>query len=115
MSILIEYIVVYLIVLVIFLFLTRGDDRKKGKKIPTELLYLKKVYHVSISKIDRKKFRYLCCYLNSFIISSIYLILIYLVENLIVQIILGVILLLLMIIIGYGFLARYYLRKEDQK
>ena len=89
----------------------RGKKEYDKNKIPTELLYLKKVYHVDISKIDYGKFVVTYSLINTFIITTIYIIIMYLVDTIIFRLIVGVILLVLMIIICYGFLAKYYLWK----
>ena len=87
------------------------NNLPKGALTP-ELLYLKKVYHVNLNKINKSKFSYIIIFINTFIISTIYIILMYLLENWIIRIIVGVVLLILMIIICYGLLGRYYSRKE---
>ena len=80
----------------------------------TEALYLKKFYGVVISKKDYSKFLVICSLINTFIISTIYIIIMYLVSGIIFKVIIGVILLVLMIIICYGLLAKYYLWKEGK-
>ena len=85
------------------------------KNIPIELKYLEKLYHIKIEKKDYKKFVYTYTTINSFIIATIYIIIIYLIQNWLLKIILGIILLVLLIIISYGLLGRYYLKKEGNK
>lgn len=121
MNWLLEYFIVFLGVFVFNYFMICASTKKfhipekcNSKKMPTELLYLKKIYHVDIKKIPYKQFVYIYCLINTFIISTIYMILIYLLDNWIMRIILGIILLILMIIICYGLLARYYLKKEGK-
>ena len=85
MSIFLEYVVVFICIYLFYYFLiTRSyeqisDSKKKKKKvkkeISVELLYIKKIYNVDINCIDRKKFNYLCTGINSFIITTIYIIL----------------------------------------
>lgn len=116
LSILFEYFVVFVAVFIMnyFMFI-RGKKEYNKNKIPTELLYLKKVYHVDVSKIDYGKFVVTYSLINTFIIATIYIIIMYLVDTMIFKLIIGAILLILMIIICYGFLAKYYLWKERDR
>lgn len=116
MNILLEYLVVFIAVLIMNYFIViRGNKKLNQKKLPTELLYLNKIYGVDVKKINYEKFVITYALINTFIISTIYIILIYLMNNWILRIIIGIILLILMIIICYGFLAKYYLWKERDK
>lgn len=116
LAILFEYFVVFVAVFIMnyFMFI-RGKKEYNKNKIPTELLYLKKVYHVNVSKIDYGKFVVIYSLINTFIIATIYIIIMYLVDTMIFKLIIGAILLVLMIIICYGFLAKYYLWKERDR
>ena len=116
LAILFEYFVVFVAVFIMnyFMFI-RGKKEYNKNKIPTELLYLKKVYHVDVSKIDYGKFLVTYSLINTFIIATIYIIIMYLVDTMIFKLIVGAILLILMIIICYGFLAKYYLWKERDR
>ena len=68
-----------------------------------------------MKKSDYKKFVYIYTILNSFIIATVYIIIMYLVHSWPFRIIFGIILLILLIIICYGFLGRYYLKKEGNR
>ena len=113
--IVLEYIIVFVVVYLFYYFLViRKNTFYDKNNLPVELLYLKKVYRVVIRKEDYRKFVYIYTFINTFIISFIYIILIYLLNDFIFRIIVGIILLVLMIIICYGLLGRYYLRKEGR-
>ena len=115
-KILLEYIIVFIIIwLMNYFLLVKNKLKYKKKEVPTELLYLKKIYKINIKKINYKSFVYTYTIINSFIISTIYIILMYLLDNWILRIIIGVILLVLLIIICYGLLGRYYLKKEGRE
>lgn len=110
-----EYIVVFIILYIFYYFVVIKNYKKyDNKKFPIELMYLKKVYKIDITKDIYKNL--ICIYplINTFIITTIYIILIYLLDSLLIRIIIGIILLTLMIIICYGLLARYYLWKEGK-
>ena len=115
MNILLEYIIVFTLIYSFFYFGIIKHIKKYDKKnLPVELLYLKKIYKVNIPKEGYQSFVYIYSTINTFIISTIYIILLYLVETLVLRIIIGIVLLILMIIICYGLLARYYLKKEGK-
>ncbi len=82
--------------------------------MPTELLYLKKIYQINEKRINYKRFVYIYNIINSFIISTIYIIIVYLLHGWIFKVVVGTILLILMLIICYGLLGRYYLKKEGR-
>ena len=130
MNVLLEYLIIFIIVWIINYFMTipnyKKEDKKKVRKkgnskeasvskVIPELVYLEKIYHIHIKKINKSKFLYLSVSTNTFIISTIYIILMYLISNWIIKIILGIILLILMIIICYGLIGRYYLKKEGKE
>ena len=114
MNIVLEYFIVFIGVLIINYFINKFNKNNLPKKTLTpELLYLKKIYKINIKEKDRDKFSKVVIFINSFIITTIYIILMYLLNNWILRIIIGIILLILMIIICYGILGRYYRKKED--
>ena len=115
MNIVLEYVVVFMGVFIFNYFANRITSKKLSKgQFPTEVLYLKRIYKITIPKKSYSKFMMICSFINTFIISTIYIIIMYLVNHIILRIIIGVILLILMIIICYGFLAKYYLWKEGR-
>ena len=83
--------------------------------VPIELLYLVRIYRINVKKINYHKFLILYSLINSFIISTVYIIVSYLVKKIFIQLIVGAVLLILLIIICYGLLGRYYLKKEGKK
>ena len=114
-NILIEYIIVFVVVFIINYFLFVRKNKKYNKnKLPIELLYIVKLYDLDIKRINYKKFVWIYSIINTFIISTVYIIISYLLNNLLLQIIVGVVLLILFIIICYGLLARYYMKKEGK-
>ena len=115
MEIILEYIIVFIFLwLMNYSLFIKTKTKYNKKNIPPELLYLKKIYHINIKKMNYKKFVYTYTLINSFIISTVYIILMYLLNNWIIRIILGIILLILLTIICYGLLGRYYLKKEGK-
>ena len=113
LSALVEYLIVFLVIFIVTYFLFIRKNKKYDKnKVPIELLYLVKIYELDIKKIDYKKFVWIYSLINTFIMSSVYIIVIYLLESLILQIIVAIVLLIVFIIICYGLLGRYYQKRR---
>ena len=116
MSILFEYILVFIFVYIMnYFMIVKNKQKYKKNRIPPELTYLKKLYNINIKKINYKKFVHTYAVVNTFIITTIYIIIVYLIESWFLKIIIGIVLLILMTIICYGILGRYYLWKEGKK
>ena len=112
MRILLEYLLVFLVIgICYYMFFAKKRKKYSKKDICVELYYLVNVYGINPKKIDFKKFNIACSIINAFIISSVYIVVLYLVNNIVFQIIIGIVLLLLLIIICYGVLARIYIKK----
>jgi len=115
MNIFLEYTIVFILIYFFYyISIIKNYSKYDKKNLPVELLYLKKIYKVNITKDEYKNFIYTYSFINTFIITTIYIILMYLLNDWIPRIIIGIILLILMIIICYGLLARYYLKKEGR-
>lgn len=114
-NMLVEYLIVFVLIFIVnYIFFVRKNTRYNKNKVPLELLYLVRLYNLDIKKIKYKKFVYIYSFINTFIISTVYIVINYLVSNLILKIIIGIVLLILFIIVCYGLLARYYMKKEGK-
>ena len=107
-----------IIFIAIFLFnyfiLVRKNKKLKPNEMPLELIYLSHIYGINPQKINYRKFQYTYSFINSFIITATYLAVIYLIKTMIMKVVIGIILLILLIIVCYGLLGRYYLYKEEK-
>ena len=114
-SILLEYVIVFVLVLLINTFVSNVNKKNLPKGVVSpELFYLKKIYNVNINKVNKEKILKIIIFINSFIITTIYIIIMYLLNGWGVRVVVGVLLLILMIIICYGLLGRYYSKKEGK-
>ena len=114
-SIIIEVAVIFIFVFLLnyFLFIRKNKKLKKDE-MPLELIYLSSIYGINPKKINFRRFQYVYSLINAFIITTTYIIVFYLVGDImILKIIIGIVILILMIIICYGILGRYYLYKEN--
>mgnify|MGYP003571277751 CR=1 FL=1 len=111
-NLILEYIIVFLLVFILqYLLFGRKNKKYDKNKVPVELFYLMTIYKIDVKKINYPNFVKLYCLVNTFVISTIYMIVMYLINSWILKVILGIILLILLTIICYGIVARYYKRK----
>lgn len=113
-QIIIEIIIVYIAIFLLnyFLFVKKNKKLKKDD-MPIELIYLAGIYSIDPKKINFRKFQYAYSSINAFIITTTYILVVYLVKYMLLKVIIGIILLVLLIIICYGLLGRYYVYKEE--
>ena len=107
-----EYLIVFVIVFILnyFLFIFKKTKYNKNK-VPVEYYYLVSLYNLDTKKINYKKFIYTSGLINTFIITTTYIIISRLLTKLIWQIVFGIIILFLLIIICYGLLGRIYKKR----
>ena len=118
MSLLTFIIETLLIFILVFLFnylaFVRKNKKLKKDEMPLELIYLSHIYAIDPKKLNYRKFQYTYCILNAFIITATYLAVTYLIKIMILKVVIGIVLLVLLIIICYGLLGRYYIYKEEK-
>ena len=115
-QIIIETLIVFIIIFLFnYIFFVRKNKKLKKDEMPLELIYLSNIYGIDPKKIKYRRFQYTYSLLNSFIITTTYLAVIYLIKTMIMKVIIGIVLLILLIIICYGLLGRYYLYKEEKE
>lgn len=115
-QLIIETIIIFTLVFLFnYIIFVKKNKNLKKDDMPLELIYLSNIYGINPKKIKYRKFQYIYSMINSFIITSTYLAVIYLVKTMIMKIIIGIILLILLIIICYGLLGRYYLHQEEKQ
>ena len=115
LQIIIEILVVFTLVFLLNYFLfVRKNKRLKKDEMPLELIYLSGIYGIDPKKINFRRFQYAYSLINAFIITTTYMLVIYLIRTMIMKVIIGIVILILLIIICYGLLGRYYLYKEEK-
>ena len=111
-----ETLIVFVLVFLFNYFVfVRKDKKLKKDEMPLELIYLSHIYEINPKKLNYRKFQYTYSLINSFIITSTYLAVIYLIKTMIMKVIIGIVLLILLIIICYGLLGRYYLYQQEKQ
>ena len=115
LQIIIEISIIFIFVFLLNYFLfVRKNKKLKKDDMPLELIYLSGIYGIDPKKINFRRFQYAYSLINAFIITTTYMLVIYLVKTMIMKIIIGIVILILLIIICYGLLGRYYLYKEEK-
>lgn len=111
----IETLIIFIAIFLFNYFVFVRKNKKLNKdEMPLELIYLSSIYGIDPKKIKYRKFQYTYSFLNAFIITATYLAVTYLIKTMIMKVIIGIVLLILLIIVCYGLLGRYYLYKEDK-
>ena len=112
-SLLLEYVIAYILVFILYFFIfVRKKTKYNKNKVPVEFYYLVSLYKLDQKKINYRRFIYATAFINTFIIVTTYIILTRLLDKLIWQVLLGVVIIVLLIIICYGILGRYYQKKN---
>ena len=108
----VEFFLVYLVVAGSYYIVFARKRKKYDKKnLSVEMLYLMYVYNIDFKKINYKWFNISTSLVNGFIIAIVYMVVVYLVKGFIFQLVIGMVLLLLLIIICYGLMAKIYIKK----
>ena len=109
LKILLEFLIVYIGVFILYwLIFVRKKTKYNPNKVPVEFYYLVSLYRLDQSKINYKKFIYATAFVNTFIIDTTYIIISKLLDKWMWQLIVGIFIIILLIIILYGLMGRYY-------
>lgn len=112
----IETLIVFILVFLFnYIVFVRKNKKLKKDEMPLELIYLSHIYGINPKKLNYRKFQYTYSFINSFVITTTYLAVIYLIKTMIMKVIIGIVLLILLIIVCYGLLGRYYLYQQEKK
>ena len=114
LNILLEYIISYaLVFLLYYLIFIRKKTKYNKNKVPVEYYYLVSLYGLRQKDIDYKKFMYISGLVNTFIIVTTYIVVSKLLNKWFIQLLCGIVMIILLIIICYGILGRYYQKKQN--
>lgn len=113
LNIMLEYIISYaLVFLLYYLLFIRKKTKYNKNKVPVEYYYVISLYGLKEKDIDYKKFMYMTLFINTFIIVTTYIIVFKLLDNWIWMFICGIVIIILLIVICYGIIGRYYQKKQ---
>lgn len=112
LNVLLEYIGAYVLVFVLYFFIfVRKKTKYDQNKVPVEFYYLVSLYKLDQKKINYRNFVYVTAFINTFIIVTTYIIISRLLDKWIWQFLIGIVIIILLIIICYGILGRYYQKR----
>lgn len=107
----ISYIIIFILLFTVYYFLILNSPKKLDKyKKSTEILYLTKKYKIKLNDFNFKKMATSVVLINSFIITTIVMIVSY-VDNLIYKTILSTLIIIPIILIVYHLLGKYYQKR----
>ena len=111
----ISFIAAFLIVY-LFYFLTVILQKKKYDKFKksNQVMYFVKKYKLDINQINIKKFIHIISFTNSLIIAFAFLAT-FLVENILLQLLIGLIVLIPLILISYSLIGNYLKRSVNNE
>ena len=113
LNIMLEYIISYaLVFLLYYLLFIRKKTKYNKNKVQVEYYYVISLYGLKEKDIDYKKFMYMTLFVNTFIIVTTYIIVFKLLDNWIWMVICGIVIIILLIVICYGIIGRYYQKKQ---
>lgn len=113
LNIMLEYIISYaLVFLLYYLLFVRKKTKYNKNKVPIEYYYVISLYGLKEKDINYKKFMYMTLFVNTFIIVTTYIIVFKLLNNWIWMFICGLVIIILLIVICYGIIGRYYQKKQ---
>lgn len=108
----IAYLLCFGFVYLIYFFLIIGREKKRAMyRTSMEVLYLEEKYKINTKKINSKQLAQQLALANAFIIANTVL-LISFIDNLVIKILVGFVVLIPMILIVYHLIGTYYQRKE---
>ena len=112
--IIIEYIISFaLVFLLYYLLFIRKKTKYNKNKVPVVYYYLVSLYKLKEKEIDYKRFMYISGLINTFIIVTTYIVVFKLLDSWFWMFICGIVIIVLLIIICYGILGRYYMKKQN--
>ncbi|MFA5603635.1 MAG: hypothetical protein WDA12_02120 [Bacilli bacterium] len=106
-----SFLIVYLFYLLFVILRKKNKDKlKKG----IELRYLKVKYNIDVKDLDIKKISHVIALANSFIIATTVTIISF-IDNLILMMVVGFIILMILELITYHFIGTHYQQKKRGK
>ena len=111
-----EFLIAYVLVFCLYwLIFVRKKTTYNPNKVPVEFYYLVSLYRLDQKKINYKKFIYTSALINSLIIVTTYMIVYNLLNKWVWRLLVGIVIVVLLIIICYGILGRYYRKKQKKR
>lgn len=116
LNILLEYVIAYILVFILYFFLfVRKKTVYDKNKVPVEYYFLINLYKLNTKKINYKNFIYVTAFVNTFIIVTTYIVVTNLLNKWIWQLLVGIVIMVLLIMICYNIIGRYYQKRGKSK
>lgn len=112
-KIIIEFIGIFLIIYAFYYFFTIRKCKNNKKYVPVEVNLILVKYKINTKKINLYSMIKAVCLITSLILSLSITIINYLSKNTILSILIGACFSLVLSIIIYGFIGKYYQRKSE--
>ena len=114
---LVLFVLTYLFVFIIYeIFIVRSAKKNKNdkkKKEPIEVRYIMKKYNLKMKDVNYNQLLQLVAIISSFDIALVVSIM-FLIKNFILEILTGVVLIIVLILISYNIVGKFYRKKVDE-
>ena len=115
---LILFILTYIFVLLIYEFfivrIAKKNKDNKSKKKPIEVRYVMNKYKLTMKDINYNQLLQLVALISSLDIAIVVSVM-YLIDNFILKLLVGVVLMVVLIIVSYNIVGNFYRKKVDKK
>ena len=114
-KVLIEFVITFVIVYLLYYFLVLKRCKKNKKIVPNEVNLILSFYKIDIKKIDTYQMTKVVSVVTTLIISIIITIIGVFFDSTIILLIFGTLVSIVVAIIFYGIIGRYYEKKNNKK
>ncbi len=114
-KVLIEFVITFIIVYLLYYFIVIKKSKKNKKLVPTEVNLILLFYKIDIKKIDVYQMVKVVSVVTSIIISLIITVISLYFKSTIIILIFGTLISILVAIICYRLIGRYYEKKSNKK
>ncbi len=114
-KVLIEFVIAFVIIYVIYYSLIIRKCKKNKKMVPAEVNLILTFYKIDLKKVDVYQIVKVVSIVTTFILSIIITLISAFFDNTIILLIFGTLLSIVVAIICYRFIGRYYEKKSNEK
>lgn len=105
------FIGTFLVIYLFYFFFQIFRKNYDAEKVPVELIYLIKKYRLDMNKIEYKKIMHMVGLISAFDIAFTSTFIFNFIKNIYIAILVGLVMLIPIIIITFGYIGRFYVKK----
>ena len=113
-KVILDFILIFILVyLIYFLFIISRKKKMNKYRSSTEILFLEKKYKLNIDNINLRKLSHILALANAFIIALVFVVVSF-IDNFIIKILIGFILLIPIILFVYHLIGKYFQKRSEK-